>query len=97
MPPLSGSRYEPQHFKNNKLALCGQGRLRSACTSAQSDQSLLCAQWLAKDPMFLHADREDSYQPGLTVDLLAVGLWLIYKKKWVLFHSDKNCSKKQEI
>ena len=27
--------------------------------SAQSDQSSLCAQWVAKDPKFLHVDSED--------------------------------------
>ena len=36
-----------------------QRRLRSAWASAQSDQSSLCAQWVAKDPSFLHADSED--------------------------------------
>ena len=41
---------------------CAQRRLRSAWASAQSDQSSLCAQWVAKDLSFLHADREDSDQ-----------------------------------
>ena len=27
-------------------------------------ESLLCAQWVAKDPIFLHADSEDSDQIG---------------------------------
>ena len=36
----------------------------SAWASAQSDQSSLCAQWVAKDPRFLHADRENSDQTG---------------------------------
>ena len=44
--------------------LCTQRRLRSAWSSAQSDQSSLCGQWVAKDPSFLHADREDSDQTG---------------------------------
>ena len=44
--------------------VCAQWRLRSAWASTQSDQSLLCAQWVAKDPRFLHADREDSDQTG---------------------------------
>ena len=39
-------------------------RLRSAWASAKSDQSLLCAQWEAKDPSVLHADSEDSDQTG---------------------------------
>ena len=32
--------------------------------SAQSDQSSMCAQWVAKGPRFLHADSEDSDQTG---------------------------------
>ena len=39
--------------------VCAQRRLRSARASSQSDQSSLCAQWVAKDPRFLHADSED--------------------------------------
>ena len=31
---------------------------------AQSDQSSLCTQWVAKDLSFLHADSEDSDQSG---------------------------------
>ena len=42
--------------------VCAQRRLRSAWASAQSDQSSLCAQWVAKDPSVLHADSEDSDQ-----------------------------------
>ena len=44
--------------------LYAQRRLRSAWASAQSDQCSLCAQWVAKDPWFLHADSEDSDQTG---------------------------------
>ena len=44
--------------------LCSQQRLRSAWALAQSDQSSLCAQWVAKDPSFHHADIEVSDQPG---------------------------------
>ena len=39
--------------------LCSQRRLRSAWAFAQSEQSSLCAQWVAKDPRFLHVDSED--------------------------------------
>ena len=45
--------------------LCAQRRLRSAWASAQSDQSTLCAHWVAKDPRFLHADSEYSDQTRL--------------------------------
>ena len=44
--------------------VCTQRRLTSAWASTQSDQSSLCAQWVAKDPRFLHADSQDSDQIG---------------------------------
>ena len=59
-------------WQNQRNDLCTQQRLRSACTSAQSDQSLLCAQWVAKDPRFLHADSEDSDQTGQMPRLIRV-------------------------
>ena len=37
--------------------MCAQRRLRPVRT-----ESSLCPQWIAKDPRFLHADREDSDQ-----------------------------------
>ena len=41
---------------------CAPSQDRSAWASAQSDQSSLCGQWVAKDPSFLHEDSEDSDQ-----------------------------------
>ena len=35
-------------------------------TSAQSDQSSVCAQYVVKGPIFLQADSEDSDQTGRT-------------------------------
>ena len=52
------------HMTKPTKWLCTQRRLRSAWASAQSDQSSLCTQWVAKDPSFLHADSEDSDQIG---------------------------------
>ena len=49
-------------WQNSTKWLCTQQRLRSAWTFAKSAQSSLCAQWVAKDPRFLHADSEDSDQ-----------------------------------
>ena len=43
---------EPPHDKTNKM------------TSPVWSESSLCAQWVAKDPSFLHADSEDSDQTG---------------------------------
>ena len=47
-------------WQNQQNDMCAQRRFRSAWASAQSDQSSLCALWVAKDPVLLHADREDS-------------------------------------
>ena len=55
--------------------LCAQRRLRSAWTAAQSDQSSLCAQWVAKDPSFLIADSENSDQTGQMPRLFGVFAW----------------------
>ena len=52
------SECEPPHDKTNKLTV-HPAKTRSAWVSAQSDQSLLCAQWVAKDPSFIHVDSED--------------------------------------
>ena len=38
--------------------------------AVNSDQSLLCAQWVVKDPSFLHVDREDSDQTGQMPSLI---------------------------
>ena len=52
---------------------CAQRRLRSVWASAQSDQSLhCCAQWVAKDPSFLHADSKDSDHTGWMPSLIQV-------------------------
>ena len=59
--------------KSNKRALCTQHKLRSAWASTQSDQSSLCAQWVAKDPRFLYADSEDSDQTGRMPRLIFAG------------------------
>ena len=47
-------------WQNQQNGMCAQRRLGSAWASAQSDQSSLCAQWVAKDLSFLQADSEDS-------------------------------------
>ena len=58
--------------QNQQNDLCTQQRLRSAWASAQSDHSSLCAQWVAKDPSFLHADIEDSDHTGWMPKLIWV-------------------------
>ena len=49
-----------------------QQRLRSAWASAQSHQSLLSIQWIAKDPSFFHADSKESDQTGRMSSLIWV-------------------------
>ena len=63
---------ESPHDNTNKSGMSAQQRHRSACSSAKSDQSSLCTQWVAKDPSFLHADSEDSDQTGLMQRLISL-------------------------
>ena len=45
-------------MKNQQNDMCAQQRLRSTWASTQSDQSSLCALWVANDPVLLQADSE---------------------------------------
>ena len=65
-------KHMSHHMTKLTKSLCAQRRLRSAWASAQSDQSSLCVQWLAKDPSFLPADSEDSDQTGRMPRLIGV-------------------------
>ena len=56
-------------MKKTRKWLCAQRRLRSDWVDAQA---LLCAQWVAKDPMILPADSEDSDQTGRMLRLIWV-------------------------
>ena len=47
MPLITQLSFEPQNDKTNKMSC------------VPSEKSSLCAQWVTKDPMFLHADSED--------------------------------------
>ena len=49
-------------WQNQQNDLCTPRRLRSDLASTQSDQTSLCAQWVVKDPSFLHADSKDADQ-----------------------------------
>ena len=52
--------------------LCAQQRQISLGIHPVWSESLLCAQWVAKDPSFLHADSEDSDQTGQMPRLIRV-------------------------
>ena len=54
--------YEPPHDKTNKMTVCPaclpKTQIGLSICPVWSESSL-CAQWIAKDPSFLHADSED--------------------------------------
>ena len=59
-----GLAYEPPHDKTNKMTVRPEKtQIRLGICPVWSE-SLLCAQWVAKDPSFLHVDSEDSDQTG---------------------------------
>ena len=64
--------YWANSWQNLQNAMCAQQTLRSAWASTQSDQSLLCAKWVAKDPGFLHVGSKDSDQTGQMPSLIWV-------------------------
>ena len=64
MPSAGEDRHTWAASWQNQQNECAPSKDRSAWASAQSDQSSLCTQLVAKDPSFLHADSEDSDQTG---------------------------------
>ena len=55
---------EPPHDKTNKMTVRpAKTQIRLGIRPVWSESSL-CAQWVAKDPSFFHADSEDSDQTG---------------------------------
>ena len=52
--PVQSSR--PRHDKTNKMSVCPA---KTQSLGICPVWSVLCAQWVAKDPRFLHADSED--------------------------------------
>ena len=54
-------------------------------------ESLLCAQWVAKDPSFLHADSEDSDQTGRMPRLI----WVFAGRTLTLLVLSRGGSNKQ--
>ena len=56
--------FEPRHDKTNKVTMRPAKTQISLGIRPVWSESSLCAQWIAKDPSFLHADSEDSDQTG---------------------------------
>ena len=50
---------EPRHDKTNKMSVRPAKTQISLGIRPVSSESSLCAQWVAKDPSFVHADNED--------------------------------------
>ena len=50
---------KPRHDKTNKMSVCPLKTQISLGIRPVWSESLLCAQWVAKDRRFLHADSED--------------------------------------
>ena len=55
---------EPPHDKTNNVAMRPAKTQISLGIRPVWSESSLCAQWVAKDPSFLHANSEDSDQTG---------------------------------
>ena len=55
---------EPRHDKTYKMSVRPAKTQISLCIRPVWSESSLCAQWVAKDPSFLHADSEDSDETG---------------------------------
>ena len=68
---------EPRHDKTNKMIVRPvKTQISLGIRLVWSDTSLR-AQWVAKDPSFLHADSEDSAQPGRMLIWVFAGCTLI--------------------
>ena len=52
--------FELLHDKTNKMTVCPAKTQISLGIRPVWSESSLCTQWVAKDPSFLQADREDS-------------------------------------
>ena len=56
--------FKPRHDKTNKVSVRPAKTQISQGIRPVWSESSLCAQWVAKDPRFLHADSEGSDQTG---------------------------------
>ena len=63
---------EPRHDKTNNMSVRPAKTQVSLEVHPGWSESSLCAQWVAKDPSFLHADSEDSDQTGRIPSLIWV-------------------------
>ena len=59
-PLLRPFKIEPPRDKNQQMACASSEESDQPGIRIDSSESSLCAQWVAKNPSFLHADSEDS-------------------------------------
>ena len=64
--------YEPRHEKTSKVTMLPAKTQISLGIHSVWSESSLCAQWVAKDPSFLHAESEASDQTGRMPRLICV-------------------------
>ena len=69
---LPYEKYEPRHDKTNKMSVRPAKIQINLGIHPVGSESSLYAQWVAKDPGFLHADSEDSDQTGRMLRLILV-------------------------
>ena len=70
--PEHNSFFELPHDKTNKMSVRPAKTQISLGIRPGWSESFLCAQWVAKDLMFLHVDSEDSDQAGQMPRLIRV-------------------------
>ena len=78
--------FEPWHDKINKVSVCP---VKTQISPVWSEPSL-CAQWVAKDPSFLHADNEDSDQTHFVGFVMLRLIWcmkFLTKSHWLKYRS----------
>ena len=88
-PNTNKIKYEPHHDKTNKMSVHPAKTQISLGIRPVWSESSLCAQWVAKDPRFLHTDSEDyqtermprliSVSAGRTLSLLVLSCRGSYK------------------
>ena len=87
--------FEPRHDKTNKVPVRPAKAQISLGNRPVWSESSLSAHWVAKDPIFLHADGEDSDQTGRMPRLIWCLRWahthfVGFVMLWLIFSSFKN-------
>ena len=85
-PVITKLTFEPPRDKTNNVAVRPAKTQISLSTHPVWSESLLSAQWVGKDPSFLHADSEDSDQTGRMPRLIWVFAWRTchHIQQWII-------------